>query len=444
MKKKRKITKKALTSGLIWTLIAVAFTGYILYHIISGAAPSMNTAVTVSASEKITLSFDAYIMRNETVLKPTNTGFCDYIVGDTDYSKDEAELARVYPTAPEKVVKRIAEIDAEYELLSESARLLSNVGNVKKDIDEAYRDITFDLSAGNVKDVNASLDSLLADMYLREHNTSDKNGTVQDKIDSSAARLEALEAERNQLCLSLGSYESVYAEGTGNFFHGVDGYEKAYSSADIDNMTAEDFEKMFDSKPEKDTGGIGTYMKDYTWYIAIPADESEIIMFSSDADKDGVLDNAGKKYSVCFKYTSGITLDMTLENVVRDRSSSNSVLLFSCATLPDGFDRSRRQGVEIELEEYSGYRISNKAITKIDGENGIWILKGGKVTRRNVEIIYQNEVYAIVKSQAALSASYVADSDFDIKRAELENIYPCLNDVYFLSDKGLYEGKLID
>jgi len=107
VKKKRKITKKALTSGLIWTLIAVAFTGYILYHIISAAAPSMNTAVTVSASEKITLSFDAYIMRNETVLKPTNTGFCDYIVGDTDYSKDEAELARVYPTAPEKVVKEL-------------------------------------------------------------------------------------------------------------------------------------------------------------------------------------------------------------------------------------------------------------------------------------------------------------------------------------------------
>jgi len=444
VKKRRKITKKALTSGLIWTLVAAIFTGYILYHIISGVAPAIDTAVTVSASERITLSFDAYIMRNETVLKPTNTGFCDYIVGDTDYSKDEAELARVYTSAEEDVVKRISEIDAEYALLSESAKLLSNVGSVKADIDEAYRSITFELSKGNVRDVNAMLDGLLSDMYMREHNTSDKNGTVGDKLEASAAKLEALAAEREQLCLSLGSYESVKAEGTGNFFHGVDGYENAYSSADIENMTAADFEKMFDSKPEKDTGGIGTYMKDYTWYIAIPADESEITVFSADADKDGVLDNEGRKYSVCFKYTSGVTLDMTFQNVVRDRSSSRAVLLFSSSTLPDGFDRSRCQAVDIELTEYSGYRISNKAISNIDGENCIWVLKGGKATRRRVEIIYQNDIYAIVKSQSALAAPYASDSDFDIKRAELENTYPCLNDVYFLSDSGLYEGKLID
>ena len=442
MQKKRKITKKALKSTLLWTLVAVLFTGYILYHFISGFAPAGATSVTIAASERFTLSFDSYIMRNETVLTSENTGFCDYIVGNTDYSKDEAELARVYSLADGETVKRIKAIDEEYAVIEACESKLSNVGTTMGNVTEAYKSIITELSSNDVKDVLPLLDALLSDMYALE-NSIGTDDTQEESHNALRTRLAELREEREQLCLSLGAYESIAAPGTGNFFHGIDGYESSYSSENVLDMTLEDFENMFGSSPEMTDGAIGTYMKDYTWYIAVPSKESEIVAFTSDSDGDGEPDSIGRKYSVSFKYTSGAVIDMTLERIVRG-GSSEAVMIFSSATLPEGFDRTRHQTVEIEFAEYSGYRIANEAITNIDGEDGVWILKGGKVTRRRVEILVQNENYAIIKSQAALAAPYAADGNFELKRAELENTYPCLNDVYFLSDKGLYEGKLID
>ena len=455
VKKKRKITKKALTSGLIWTLVAAIFTGYMLYHILTGISPAMETGVAVNGNEKMTVSFDAYIMRNETVLTSANTGFCDYLVGNTDYSKDEAELARVYASGGEDIEKRIREIDREIALLSECARL-ANAGNTKEDVMNAYRDLTFALETGNVKGSAEMLDGLLSDMYLLEHNTGTSDKVIAERIEASQKRIEDLSRERAGICASLGDYESVVADGTGNFFHGVDGYEEIYSSADIENMGYDDFSEMISKEPESYEGAIGTFVSgtDYTWYIAVPARLEDIPSVFTLNQKDNsdptaespdrIPDNVGRKYSVSFKYTSGDVLEMTYERLVSDDDSDIRILIFSSATLPDNFDRARCQTVEIKTAEYSGYRISNKAIFKIDGVDCIYILKNGKVEKRRVEVLCKNEVYSIVKTQEALSLPYMDSKDYDIKRAEIKNTYATLNDVYFMSDKGLYEGKLID
>ena len=455
MKKAKKITKKALTGGLIWTLVAAIFTGYMLYHILTGLSPAMETGVAVNATERFTVSFDAYIMRNETVLTSENTGFCDYLVGDTDYSKDEAELARVYSSGGEDVAKKIKEIDAEISLLRECARL-ANAGNTKEAVMNAYRELTFALGTGDVRGSSEMLDGLLRDMYLLEHNTGTSDKVIADRIESSQNRIEELVAERSSLCASLGSYESVVADGTGNFFHGVDGYEEIYSSAGIDTMAVDDFLEMISSEPKSYEGAIGSFVfgTDYKWYIAMPARLEDIPHIFTLNQKDNsdpeaetpdrIPDNIGKKYSVNFKYTSGDVLEMTYERLVTDDDSDVRVLVFSSATLPDGFDRARCQTVEIQTAEYSGYRISNKAIYNIDGADCIYILKNGRVTKRRVEVLCKNEIYSIVKTQDALALQYSDSQDYENKRAEFQNTYAALNDVYFMSDKGLYEGKLID
>lgn len=432
MQKRSFFTKKAIKSTVVWTTLSALLTVYILYHIIAGFNPALDTGVTVASSERITAAFDAYIMRNETVLTATNTGFCDYTVGDGHYSKDEAELARVYASANENAVKRIAEIDAEYELLSECAKTLTDIGETKADVDAAYEALLLELSSSDLRGACAYIDTLLEDLYKLEHNTG-RHEAVAEKIAASKARMDELAAERKTLCASFGEYESVCASGTGNFFHGTDGYEEIYSSADIDSMTLEDFSEMFAASPEKTEGAVGTYMKDYTWYIAIPADMSETTEF-----------DIGHAYSVAFKYTSGVTLKMTLENIVRDGESTDAVMLFSTDTFPEGFDRTRRQAVEIEVAVYDGYRIPNEAITEIDGVPGVWILKAGKVTRRRVEVIYRNETYSIVRSQQSLVSQYLGSDEYNEIKAEIENTYPSLNDIYILSERGLYEGKLVD
>ena len=66
------------------------------------------------------------------------------------------------------------------------------------------------------------------------------------------------------------------------------------------------------------------------------------------------------------------------------------------------------------------------------------------MAKRRVEVLCKNEIYSIVKTQDALALQYSDSQDYEDKRAEFQNTYAALNDVYFMSDKGLYEGKLID
>ena len=411
--------KKRLVKTLSWIVLASFSLLYLLIHLLRGFSPKLVTGNTVLASEELYSVFDAYIMRNETVLYSSSSGYCDYLIDDGAYSKTEAELARVYNTENADVEKRIKEIDARIELLTQSAEILNTVGirNTRNSIGDHRLKIMKNLAQGNVSDAISLTSPLLTDMYKLAHNTGGKASAL---VEASREEIGLLVSERASLIATLGSYESVVSSGVGNFFYGVDGYESAYSSAKIGDMGLFDFFEMFESAPQSAENAVGCYISDIVWYVALPTDMKVASTYTE-----------GASYKISFDYTSGHEFDMLLERIVRDDADARAVMLFSCNKMPSDFDRIRFQKVRIRTESYSGYRVPNNAITKKGSQTGVYILSDGKVAWRNVEILYDNGLYSIVKAQPPLEENH----DYSMIS---------LNDTYIVSGKGLYEGKLID
>ncbi len=419
MQKNQAKKTKHVRITLVWIALACILTFYVLYHLVKGFTPALSTDTAVRAIETVVRNYDAYIMRNETVLMSENGGYCDYLIDDGDYSKTAAELARVYESSNKEVVARIAEIDERIELLHECARYAVIKAEREKTAD-GYNGIITSLRDENIGDALGRADSVIESMYTLEINTG-MSSDIAKKIAEAEAEIETLTSEREMLCRSLGSYSSVISNGTGCFFHGADGYEEIYSSRNIGTVTLAELKETLKKEPKRIQGAIGTYMSDYTWYIAIPTTMSETVYFTE-----------GNSYTVNFKYTSGITLNMELYRIVRDGNDTDAVMIFSSSTFPKGFDRSRIQSVEIEVASYRGNRISVKALAENNGNVGVWILSDGKISWRNVAVLYKNELYAIALDPTDMTEDGKTENSLS------------LNDTYVLSGKGLYEGKLIN
>ncbi len=425
MRKKLTEANRRVISTLAWVALVAFLTFYIIFQLSGDLSPALVTSHASSTSETVTRSFEGFILRDEVVLTVSNGGYCDYLVPHGGYSGTEAELARVYPSGNAETAARISELDRRIELIEAASERLSTGGmdSLTTSLGESYRDLLAALSTEDTSSALAAKSGLLEKLFTLEQNT----GTATDidgRLEAAAAELEALRSERASLISGLGEGTPVVSEGTGNFFHDCDGLEEAYSSVGLSDLEYYDLKQVLASPPIDYSDGsaraIGSYQRTHEWFFAVPMSMNDSLLFT-----------VGRTYRVSFPYTSGVTLNMYLERLVAETDGRDAFLIFSCGSTPEGFDRTRRQTAEIELVTYSGYRVQKEALRTENNVTGVYILTGGKVSWRRVEVVYDNGLYCIVAPQSA-------------EPSEHDPAFLSLNDIYILSGSGLYEGKLIN
>ncbi len=425
MQKKLTEANRRVISATAWALLVAFLTFYIIFQLSGDLSSALVTAHATSASETVTRSFEGYILRDEVVLTTSNAGYCDYLVANGGYSGTGAELARVYPSGSDEVAARLSAIDERVALLEATSDRLTTGGmdSVTSGLGESYRELLTALSFRNTSAALEARRGLLEKLYSLEQN-SGSAADIDARLEAARSELEALRAEREALISGLGEGTPVISEGTGNFFYDYDGLEESCSSVGISDRDYYELSEMLTSLPieysEGGTRAIGSYQRTHEWYFAVPLSMNDALAFS-----------VGESYRVSFPYTSGATLTMRLSRIVTETDGRSAFLLFSCGSTPEGFDRTRCQRVEIELTTYSGYRVQKEALRTENNVTGVYILNGGQLSWRRVEVIYDNGLYCIVAPQPS------EPSEHDAARI-------ALNDTYILSGSGLYEGKLIN
>ena len=56
----------------------------------------------------------------------------------------------------------------------------------------------------------------------------------------------------------------------------------------------------------------------------------------------------------------------------------------------------RIEDIQIVTEEYTGYKIPNSAIRTVDGEKGVYVVRGNLLGFRKIHILYSTDSYSIV------------------------------------------------
>ncbi len=402
--------------GVIATALGVVMVLIAVYHSTDGFTTLVDVEPATIVYETETMSFTAYILRDEKVLTSENSGGVLYLVKNAGKVNPGDALARVYSQPVDESVKARAEfLDKCIEIL-EKSQVKDNFtagesSTTAKELSALYYEIMSAIGSGDAGVVSSNYSDLLI-LLNKMHSYANGGGDVKALLDDYKRQREEL-AE-----LYTGDYVTETAEEGGYFFKTLDGYENIYSSADIESMTYASFSEMLKKEPES-VSGYGKMMQNYLWYLAVPTVR-------------GISDSyvLGEVYSISFPDDNGRTLKMTLSDVIHDETGAKSIMLFSCGVLDPSFNYLRVQRVEIVSRDISGFRIPESAVCELGGTTGVYILKDGKATFRKITVLYEGEGYYIVSADYTVSDGYY--------------VYIEQNDSIITDCKNMYEGKVIE
>ena len=314
-------------------------------------------------------------------------GTPDYRVEDGARIGVDELICDIYSAIADDVKAQIAEIDREIALLEASIDpgvVTSGLPEAIVDAKDEYRNIMSLLSQGKYSDAAARADSFRSALNRVEW----LDGNTEDfkKI------LSELLARRSGLLASYGKkIGSSNSDTVGYFFKDTDGYEEIFLPSLLKDITVGGFAELLQSEPDSTEKNVGKMIYDSKWYICIP--------LGADSAKGFV---EGKSYNIIFNDNAGLTISMLLERLVldlddydKDGDRGEALLIFSTRQMPADFSYYRTQDVSIEFAAHNGYRIPISALRHYDGMTGVYVLNGGYVFFRRVEVIYEGNGYFI-------------------------------------------------
>lgn len=424
--------KKYLTrvaAGIFGMIAVVALLFYVGFHFVKRFSSSLDLvdARLTTVTDKITA--DAYVMRNERpIYSSVGSGSVVPEQHNGAHVAAGGLLAEVYSTSSPEVEQRIDEIDEQIALFEKNKaenRSVQSVTGIEKTIYSSINSIRQSAEQGNYADSLSQRTTLLVNIK--------KRAILTGEITDYDAQIKKLERERDSLLSGLGArLNQVYADHSGYFFTEYDGYGETFRADRIESLTYDDFMSMAsDAVPDtRDT--IGIMVSDYNWYIACPMTKADT----------AVLEEAGK-CEVLFTY-SGVSLDMTLERVIPETPGSNAVAVLRSGKIPEGFDYTRMQPVEISARSYTGFSLPSSAIRVVDGHEGVFIMDEVTIAFRRINIIREENGTVICTGEPTDDIVIVKEnSDDGASAAPTEYGWIKQNDVVVVGGTGLYDGKVI-
>ena len=419
---------KDSVGGVVGYLVSIVISAvviiYLGYHFINSFGTEMTTEYALQITENDMVEFDAYILRNETVVYSTVTGGIGYSYTDGTKVHTGAAVASIYSGNADtgsETRSEIITLDREIELLRESNRIdglsASDTSTLDNRISDYYMTIRRSAEQGVYQNLPKRRDELLTLLNKRQIIT----GRVKDYNDA----IQSLEYERENLTASLDSVsETVTAPVTGFFHSTLDGYESIFTGDLSSKMSLETFDALMKAEPEQyPPTAIGKIATDFTWSIVLETTRDQLRYY-----------NKGWNYRISFPYNNDVILTMRLSDIIAPDAEQRILLVFSCCEIPEDFSFRRMQPVNIVRSSHTGYKVPIPAVRLMKDETGmermgVYILIGNTVGFRYIDVILESDGYYIVAPQ-------------DTSKNDYGN-YLGLYDIIITGGKDLYPGKII-
>ena len=412
------LTWKALT--LVISLLIL----YTAYHVIFGLVENPDTTHAGLVEQKSSLVFQGVIFRDEEVIATQGNGYMRPYSYDGERVSVDSVVASVYTKGGNSDLNaKIAELEEKLDILKKSNvnGLLSivDIESIKADIDDLYITMMSAISSDDLLRAKRAEKELIIAMNKLEiyrGNKKDYNTEIAE-----------IERELDECYDSYkGDQEYIYADKGGYFYHSCDGYEELLTLDMLESITVSELSKLTDEVKDKLTVKsqyIAKFVYNNVWNIAVLCDNAMLDQFEE-----------GKIYSAEFFDVRSRELDLTLEKI-GESDGVNTVLVFSCTYMPEGFDYTRYQEFTLDLSFIEGYRVPKEAVVTVkdkktsENKLGVYVLEENTVVFRKIEVIGEAEGYYIVAKRD--------------KNKENYSEYLNLNDLIILDNKGMYDGKTI-
>lgn len=427
MEEQKKSDKKPRFS-LAWKALTIVISLLIIYtgyHVLWGLSESVPTTAAGLVEQTRSVMLEGVIFRNEEPISTKYQGnMLPYISNGEKASKDYVVASIYSKFLSDNINDKIDELEEKLEILNRSnVKGLVSVVDIEKlenDIDKLYTSLMLAVSNNEnykVKQIEKELTICLNQMKIYKGEVSNYNSEI-----------EALKSEISAYyALFDGEKEDIVAYNGGYFYYHCDGYENILTYEKLDSLTVNSLMGLLDDtkkSPVVNSSYTCKFVYASIWKMASVCDEATVALLEE-----------GKEYSITLFDVKERNLKVNLEKI-GEIQDGKAVLVFSCDTMPEGFDYSRYQSFKLEISTLEGYRVPNEALVSVIDENtgeeikGVYILNASKVYFRRVDVIVNSEGYCIVKTLDRSKENYYE--------------YLNLNDLIILEPDGMFDGKTLN
>lgn len=365
---------------LISGILAIALIVFVVYHLAGLDGNDYTTATAERVKAELGFEGDAYFFKDEVPLRFKGSGMAYSALPDGENVRVGTELCGVYLPSPEvrEWLRRVDRLEAVFKEAEQTQSLSRASAEVRALMSELRGMSDSGCATGAAKLCDALLSAL------------DRRSTAAGVRIDFAHEKELIAIERKSLIGQLGScLQTVTAPVSGNYVHACDGYEEAFSFENAENLAPESFEKLLASAKQTDlSADAGKIVRSAGWRLVLLTDTENTVPLA-----------AGNRYSV--RASTGEELDLTLEKAVSDPKKGTTLLTFFSRSLPET-PIGRCDRVKVIAEKVDGLTIPGGALRYAEDENGegktfVYVQRGNKVTRKDIEIITSEGGSCIVK-----------------------------------------------
>lgn len=381
--KSRKSTE--LKIKIIAAVVALClFSSYVVYQIVRISKAEMETQFALNETVYKVIETQTFVLRDEEFItnnaSGTTVSFADngerIALGDT--------VSIIFNSADEATsylkITELRESIKHFEELSGQGNFQAlNIDSLTVKIEDEFVDFLEAVGSRNYSDAIDYAESF-------RDSVTGKQIAVGEKLDFSE-QLTSLQTELNQLEAVEYSYTQVSSDKAGYFISSSDGYEDVLDYDSLDNISTSDVEKAISSDPGTiNDNVVGRVVSSFNWYFLCVVDSDDIVTLEENSD-----------IYVNVPY-QGIERLPVKVHKIGDRNNEKVLLVLSCNLMNEALSDLRIEDIEIVTEEYTGYKISNSAIRTVDGEKGVYVVRGNLVGFRKINIIYSSENFTIVNN----------------------------------------------
>ncbi len=388
-RKKKKQNKKVFLVLAVLLFIAV-FVALYIFTSNSRAGLGTETVMIGTAEDKTAVT--GYIMRDEMVINAPEAGVISFRADEGKRVSKGAAVAVVYSgdvsdevkNELSSVHKRINEIEgSSVEKNLYAGDTMGGTSQIENDIDM----IVSAVYSGNVSAVTQYKDDI-----IRIIRKDTGEGAV------TQTTLEKLKAQKSQLEGSIsGKATAMYASRAGIMCSQIDGCEEYFNIKNLDTITPaylNNSPKESKAVPDKVERGEPCLkiINNYQWYFVAIVDEKWVEDMK-----------VGNSVSLRFTDISDDTMDGTVYSI-SDAENGKVAIVVESHSLFSGIYTTRIVNAEIIRKTYNGFKVSKDAV-HIDEDGGyyVYVSSEGIIRRRDVNILYSDEAYVIIKEDNSAS-----------------------------------------
>ncbi len=236
------------------------------------------------------------------------------------------------------------------------------------------------LSDGELSDFYSVAENITGNITSRQSATGEEL-SYDDVIGDYTKQIKSLKS-------SYTIKKKITSPYAGYFVGYVDGYESSVSYKDIESkkISNGDGKRFASVSPEDTQNAYGKLIAQHTWYYVFDMEVSDSSVIKS-----------GYWVSVSFEDLGISDIDMLVYDVTESKDDVITVTL-KCTAMNEELAKIRKETATIDVKEYSGYKISNDAISENeDGVMGVYVIVGNIMKFAPIDIQYYSDDYVIAQ-----------------------------------------------